>query len=89
MTTEEMKLDALLHIGSQRLMRAGESILQLRTAIQEHNHDDLVRASTDFAEHMEVAEATFVEVQRISAAARIARTHIAQIAARQQGGLVH
>jgi hypothetical protein len=89
MTTEEMKLDALLHVASQRLMRAGESVLQLRVAIQHKDPASVVAAASDFGEHLEIAEATFVEVARLLNTDKAAKMALSQIAARQQGGLIH
>lgn len=89
MTIEETKIIALLHVASQRLMRAGVATEEMRKAYIGRDRQGVEAADVDLAEHIDVATASLEEVFRISTGYKSARLAVAQIAARQQGGLIH
>lgn len=89
MTSEQMKIDALLVTATGRLMSAASSCGELRVAVLSEDIEMAKRASLNLAEHMGIVDAVLEDVARIIEARKMARTMTAQIAAAQQGGLIH
>lgn len=89
MTTEEIKLDALLTTVTGRLLSAAASCSEMRAAILTKDAETARRTCLNLAEHMGIVDAVLEDIGRIIESRTVAQRAITQMAARQQGGLIH